>query len=304
MHTTGYEIDKFIKHLKSMAMVKGCDLTLFDPTTKKKKKRTPLDLNSEVMEVEKEHPNIPTKNDSCKNYASDDLYFHELHFAMSEKKLTELHCATSEKRMKESRVTEPTELNNFDMISLTKSLDSVQNVGVSPKCEEKENINGNGESEYSYEDLLDRAYATMQLQNPGIFEDSNRDISTTPPQIVRRGKRTSFVNFADTCKMLRRTPRHLMAFLLAELNTSGSIDGTKQLLIKGRYQPSQIEELVKRYVKEYVACHSCQNCETRLRREDRIYFVQCDLCTCKYSVPNIKCGFQAVITPRKLSRTT
>merc|ERR1712168_1787148 len=113
------------------------------------------------MEVEKEHPN-PTKNDSCKNYESDDLYFHELHFAVSEKKLTELHCATSEKRMRESRVTKPTELNNFDMISLTKSLDSVQNVGVSPKCEGKENINGNGESEYSYEDLLDRAYATMR----------------------------------------------------------------------------------------------------------------------------------------------
>lgn len=75
-----------------------------------------------------------------------------------------------------------------------------------------------------------------------------------PPQVLRVGtKKTSFANFTDICKTLHRQPKHLLDFLLAELGTSGSMDGNQQLIIKGRFQPKQIENVLRRYV-----YHSCE----------------------------------------------
>lgn len=43
-----------------------------------------------------------------------------------------------------------------------------------------------------------------------------------------------------------RQPKHLLDFLLAELGTSGSMDGNQQLIIKGRFQSKQIENVLRR----------------------------------------------------------
>jgi hypothetical protein len=40
-------------------------------------------------------------------------------------------------------------------------------------------------------------------------------------------------------------------FLFAELGTSGSVDGSKRLVIKGRFQQKQIENVLRRYIVEY-----------------------------------------------------
>ena len=41
-----------------------------------------------------------------------------------------------------------------------------------------------------------------------------------PPLLARVGtKKTAFTNFADICKLLKRQPKHLLQFLLAELGT-------------------------------------------------------------------------------------
>ena len=77
-------------------------------------------------------------------------------------------------------------------------------------------------------------------------------------QVVRVGsKKTAFANFSEIAKMLHRQPKvqnlavfissfveitfrdficsfqHLLAFLFAELGTSGAIDGSNQLIMKG-----------------------------------------------------------------------
>ena len=45
-------------------------------------------------------------------------------------------------------------------------------------------------------------------------------------QVLRIGsKKTAFANFSEICRLLHRMPKHVLQFLLAELGTSGSIDG-------------------------------------------------------------------------------
>ena len=47
---------------------------------------------------------------------------------------------------------------------------------------------------------------------------------------------------------MHRQPEHVIQFLFAELGTSGSVDGSKRLVIKGRFQQKQIENVLRRYI--------------------------------------------------------
>lgn len=51
---------------------------------------------------------------------------------------------------------------------------------------------------------------------------------------------------------MHRQPDHVMAFLLAELGTSGSLDGQQRLVVKGRFAPKNFEGILRRYVSEYL----------------------------------------------------
>ncbi|XP_071958399.1 eukaryotic translation initiation factor 2 subunit 2-like [Antedon mediterranea] len=153
--------------------------------------------------------------------------------------------------------------------------------------------------DYTYDELLTRAFDIMRAKNPDMATGEKKRFVMRPPQVVRVGtKKTSFVNFSDICKMLHRPPEHLLAFLLAELGTSGSIDGHNQLIIKGRFQQKQIENVLRRYIKEYVTCHTCRSSDTFLHKENRLFFLQCERCQSRCSVQSIKSGFQAVTGKR------
>jgi len=159
-------------------------------------------------------------------------------------------------------------------------------------------------SEYSYDELLTRVFGIMREKNPGFEEGYKVKFKLSPPQVGRAGsKKTAFANFPEICKQLKRTPKHLLAFLLAELGTSGSVDGNNQLIIKGRFQQKHIESVLRKYIKEYVTCHTCHAAETELQKDTRLFFLQCLTCGSRCSVAAIKSGYQAVTTRRAAMKT-
>merc|ERR1712200_94787 len=159
------------------------------------------------------------------------------------------------------------------------------------------------EGDYTYDELLTRVFNIMREKNPEMVAGEKKKFTMRPPQVVRIGtKKTSFANFSEICKMLHRQPKHLLAFLLAELGTSGSVDGNNQLIIKGRFQQKQMENVLRRYVKEYVTCHTCRSPDTILQKDTRLFFLQCEVCGSRCSVASIKSGFQAVTGKRAAIR--
>merc|ERR1740117_2861244 len=108
--------------------------------------------------------------------------------------------------------------------------------------------------EYKYEELLDRMYSLLVANNPELAGDRKRFLMK-PPQVVREGsKRVVFINFGDICKTMNRSMDHVYAFMLAEMGTTGSIDASSRMVIKGRFPPKAIEQIIRRYVAEYVTC--------------------------------------------------
>jgi len=157
--------------------------------------------------------------------------------------------------------------------------------------------------DYTYDELLTRVFEIMREKNPDMVAGEKKRFVMRPPQVLRVGtKKTSFANFSEICRLLHREPKHVLAFLLAELGTSGSIDGNNQLIIKGRFQQKQIETVVRKYIKEYVTCHTCRSPDTLLQKDTRLFFLQCETCGSRCSVASIKSGFQAVTVKRAAMR--
>jgi len=152
--------------------------------------------------------------------------------------------------------------------------------------------------DYTYKEILDRAFRIIRQANPDS-EGGKKRYTMIPPQVVREGtKKTLFTNIAEICKRMHRPPEHVNAFLFSELGTTGSVDGRGMLVIKGRFQSPQIENVLRSYILEYVTCKICKSPDTILTKENRLTFMQCQTCGAKRSVASIKSGFSAQVDRR------
>ncbi|KAL1919700.1 uncharacterized protein VTP21DRAFT_1631 [Calcarisporiella thermophila] len=152
--------------------------------------------------------------------------------------------------------------------------------------------------DYTYRELLSRFFKILRQNNPELVGEKRR-YTIAPPSVFREGnKKTIFANLPDICKRMHRSPDHVIQFLFAELGTSGSVDGSQRLVIKGRFQQKQIENILRRYIVEYVTCKTCKSPDTILTKENRIFFMQCEACGSTRSVTAIKTGYQAQIGKR------
>ncbi|KAK9823270.1 hypothetical protein WJX72_001477 [[Myrmecia] bisecta] len=156
--------------------------------------------------------------------------------------------------------------------------------------------------DYAYDELLDRVFGILRENNPELTGEKRRTIMK-PPQVAREGtKKTVFTNFMELCKTMNRQMEHVQLFLLAELGTSGSLDGQQRLVVKGRFLPKAFEGVLRRYVNEYVLCNSCKSPDTLLDRDSatRIMFLRCQQCGASRTVTPIKAGFVARTSRRKV----
>lgn len=100
-----------------------------------------------------------------------------------------------------------------------------------------------------YSLLVSRFFSLIQSHHPDLLSSGSKSYKIPPPQCLREGnRRTIFANIADICKRMKRSDDHVMQFLFAELGTSGSVDGSRRLVIKGRFQQKQIENVLRRYI--------------------------------------------------------
>uniref|UniRef100_A0A2K6P3K9 Eukaryotic translation initiation factor 2 subunit 2 n=1 Tax=Rhinopithecus roxellana TaxID=61622 RepID=A0A2K6P3K9_RHIRO len=231
------------------------DLNFFNQKKKKKKTKKIFDID----EAEEGVKDLKIKSDVQEPTEPED----------------DLDIMLGNKKKKKKNVKFPDEDEILEKDEALEDEDSKKDDGISFSNQTGPAWAGS-ERDYTYEELV---FNIMREKNPDMVAGEKRKFVMKPPQFVRVGtKKTSFVNFTDICKLLHRQPKHLLAFLLAELGTSGSIDGNNQL--------------------EYVTCHTCRSPDTILQKNTRLYFLQCETCHSRCSVASIKTGFQAVTGKR------
>jgi len=296
---------------------------IFDASLKKKKKKkkTPFDFDAAFADgaagVEQPEPEVGKENENPEEEEKKDMDDLDLESFGKKKKKSkkkpfvmddmEATLPDVESKAPEGEVAEEQEELDLDFLKSTKKKKKKKPTGLleeeKEEKEEEEGVAWAAEGDYTYDELLNRVFNIMREKNPEMVAGEKKRFTMRPPQVVRIGtKKTSFANFSEICKMLHRQPKHVLAFLLAELGTSGSVDGNNQLIIKGRFQQKQMENVLRRYVKEYVTCHTCRSPDTILQKETRLFFLQCETCGSRCSVASIKSGFQAVTGKRAAIR--
>ncbi|VVT45060.1 uncharacterized protein SAPINGB_P000624 [Magnusiomyces paraingens] len=162
-------------------------------------------------------------------------------------------------------------------------------------------VNERGERDFTYPELLTRFFKILADNNPELAsERPDQKYKIPPPEVKRDGKKTLFVNIKEISDRLHRPTDHVTSFLYAELGTTGSVDGSNRLVIKGRYQQKQIETVLRKYIVEYVTCKTCKSINTVLKKENRLFFLDCNSCGSRRSVSSIKTGYQAIIRRQKV----
>ncbi|WAQ86272.1 hypothetical protein PtA15_6A904 [Puccinia triticina] len=308
--------------------VEQAEEPLFDATLKKKKKKKAVafdELDSQLESTAEQPASIATSkteepvsilkttetepsSKAPEPASTGDLEFSDLKRKKKKKTLAEVEGGINKSEAKDGDPSgaegdEPPEDGLFgqaDDEAIGESEKSKAQAAAEKKAWLKE-----PDRDYTYDELLGRFYQALYLSHPSLSGGgAKKRYTLAPPSVHREGnKRSIWANVAEICKKMHRQPEHVIQFLFAELGTSGSVDGNGNLVIKGRFQQKQIENVLRRYIVEYVTCKTCKSPDTLLEKDNRLYFVTCESCGSKRSVSAIKTGFSAQIGKRKAQRT-
>jgi len=130
-----------------------------------------------------------------------------------------------------------------------------------------------------YRDMLDRAYSELPQQ-----VDTYERFTIPRPDVRDVGRRrTIIMNFKEIADELRRDPEHILKFLSGEMATLANFDGTRAVF-QGRFNYDTVRNLLEIYTEKYVVCPVCKRPDTRIVRERRLWFLQCEACGAKSSI--------------------
>jgi len=129
-----------------------------------------------------------------------------------------------------------------------------------------------------YREMLERAYAELP-QQVATYER----FTLPRPDVRRAGRRTLIRNFKEICDELRREPEHVLKFLSGEMATLTTFDGVR-VVLQGRFGYDTVRNLLEIYTEKYVVCPVCKRPDTRVVREKRLWFLQCEACGAKSSI--------------------
>ncbi|CAN6617163.1 eukaryotic translation initiation factor 2 subunit beta [Trichomonascus vanleenenianus] len=275
-------------------VVDAVDENEFDLKKKKKKSKKVEDEVEEVTDMMAEFGKKKKKKSKSKKEGEEEETGEEAtnggEFEFKKKKKKSKAAATSafEKELEEAGVEEG----------------AVAAAPAEEKTTKYSSVNDEGEPDLSYPELLSRFFQVLRENNPDLAGDrAGTKYKIPPPSVMREGnKKSMFANVKEISDRMHRPTEHVIQFLFAELGTSGSIDGSNRLIIKGRFQQKQIETVLRRYIMEYVTCKTCKSVNTTMLKENRLYFLQCNSCGSRRSVSSIKTGYQAIMRRRDLKK--
>ena len=130
-----------------------------------------------------------------------------------------------------------------------------------------------------YRDMLEKAYSELPQQ-----VDTYERFTIPRPDVRQVGRRrTIIMNFKEIADELRRDPEHILKFLSGEMATLANFDGTR-VIFQGRFNYDTVRNLLEIYTEKYVVCPVCKRPDTRVVREKRLWFLQCDACGARSSI--------------------
>jgi len=129
-----------------------------------------------------------------------------------------------------------------------------------------------------YQKLLDRALEKIPKKKV-----SGERFELPAPQITSTKTRTWIANFREICNYLNRDPHHVLKFMTRELATAAAVEESRAIF-KGKFGSESIRRLLDIYVGRYVICPICGRPDTKIVKENRFLFLDCEACGARSSI--------------------
>lgn len=127
-----------------------------------------------------------------------------------------------------------------------------------------------------YYKMLEEAYKELEKMGKLITTIQDR-INIPLPKVSYHGKWTVIENSKEISDILNRDIELLSLFLQKEFGIAGKIEGNNIILQK-RITFEEIKKRIDKFVEIFVRCPICKKLDTKLIKEDRIYYIKCMAC--------------------------
>jgi translation initiation factor 2 subunit 2 len=133
-----------------------------------------------------------------------------------------------------------------------------------------------------YKKMLKKARSEMP---ESVFESERFELPRVTGHI--QGHKTIISNFFTIADVLRRSPEHLLKYILKELATPGNISN-RALILGAKVPASRVNEKIRKYASEYVLCTDCGKPDTKIIKDGELSFIRCQACGSKHQVKSLK----------------
>lgn len=141
---------------------------------------------------------------------------------------------------------------------------------------------------YTYEFLLERINNTIKKKN--TYSAQNQTMTLREINIEKQSKTKSYwMKYKEFCHSLGRAPEHFSAYLREELGINVMMAEEILVLEGRRIEKNKIEEVTKKYVKEYIQCPNCKSVSTDMEKnQNRMFVLKCRDCHSQRTVTKIR----------------
>jgi len=133
--------------------------------------------------------------------------------------------------------------------------------------------------EYSYEELLERAYSKLPVKGT-----SDRSAAVPRAEVMNAGGKTILLNFRQIVESINRDSEILEKYLVKELGVPAYINESGQLVLQGRFNAMVLNKLIDMFVARYVLCPTCGSRDTKLIKKGKVFILKCEACGAETSL--------------------
>ncbi|EKF27327.1 translation initiation factor, putative [Trypanosoma cruzi marinkellei] len=137
---------------------------------------------------------------------------------------------------------------------------------------------------YNYSVMLRRLFfALNRNKESSAMTERNR---LPEPKLEKIGKKKVIItNFGRICQAFNRPIQDVKDYIEKELSVGGNLDSNDALILKYEIQKSTaFDNILYKYLDEFVKCNSCHKIDTTLTKEGRRMELRCNWCTATRTV--------------------
>ncbi|UJR09517.1 hypothetical protein I4U23_013755 [Adineta vaga] len=144
---------------------------------------------------------------------------------------------------------------------------------------------------YDYDRLLARCLQRQEQDRPELILRCQTPISIPHADIVVGSSRTILLNWKSYVRLfhaLSRDPHAFQQYINEYYTCQSLINQREQLTFDVRTNKTTFDNVLRKFLDEYVTCLICQTAQTHLIKSDGIWRIECQLCGSQRTAKRLK----------------